>query len=1083
MVKVCSHLLPGLCGCPPGTPRTTPAPRLTELGARTVVAATQPNQLPAPSVAEPAPPAPNSPKPEPAEKPAKPRKTAASPWSPNYRDPETGEYVNRRRRQTPEEMLADLIARAEKGDAEAIALLAPIFEQIDGQLARTCFAEFFKQAWKVIEPSTELVWNWHLALMCAVLQAVFEDWLRAKKNKKYLNKIRNVIFNVPPGSSKPVRTDGLVMERRRGLVPIWTIVPGDEVLTHRGRYRKVLAYHAQGELPIYRFTTARGRVIEVAGDHGMLTQRGWVRADEVTTRDVFAEVHAAESGGDSTTSHSEARLLGYLIGDGCISHNATASFTNQDPEAVSDFQACARELGFDVSVRERPPSLRKKATWSTHVVALKRDSGRQEFGAVRDWLEKHALVGRNSHTKRVPDAIMRADEDTIAEYLAAYWSCDGGIHDRRDLPRAGRKNQTTQTVRIDATTVSEGLARDHQALLQRLGLSFSLRRKVAKLSSAMTGRSGARVGDTYVSWQLVACDQDTAAKFMQVVGSRMRHEKRRRAGGLERANFDRVLHPDAVVEISTGTRGECCCLTVEEDESFVYQGVAVHNSRIIAVCFQAWCWLHAPGMKFICLSVNDDATMRDARAARELIRSPWYVGTFKIDWSIKTDQDAISNYGNTKGGERISMASKSEIVGLRGDCILVDDPNNPKKAENKNERDEVNNLWSTNQANRVNDGMRSLRIGVQQRTHAADWTGNVLELQGRWTPDCGDPSCKNKRAGGGKCCNRDGWLHVVLPAEFEPERKFTMPEALVQVLRELGLPEEYLVVEDPRATPGESIDPLRMPLEYLAGERKRWSGTTNFANQMQQSPVAAEGNKVQRSWLNFCRLAGGVREDLDDLGLSGAASHTEDGRRPRPAGCHSGEAKVIHAKHYAPGQWDFDWITISLDCASKKTDKGSQYGILVIAGKGGRYFVLEDATQRGSLHEIIEVLVGSDDNPERPRESGLVQKWRVDSILIEPKAAGPSVMDTLVEQMARGDIPMVTIWECDPGNSDKEMRLEAAVPYIKNGQLYLLDGAPWLEEFVKELTVFPNGLNDDRVDALSQCLNFKRAVDEEYPDL
>jgi len=480
------------------------------------------------------------------------------------------------------------------------------------------------------------------------------------------------------------------------------------------------------------------------------------------------------------------------------------------------------------------------------------------------------------------------------------------------------------------------------------------------------------------------------------------------------------------------------------------------KSRILAVCFQAWAWLHCPGMKFICLSVNDDATMRDARAARDLIRSPWYVESFGIEWSIKSDQDAISNYGNTAGGERISMASKSEIVGLRADAILIDDANNPKKSESKNERDEINELWSTNQYNRVNDGMRSLRIGVQQRTHAADWTGNVISLQGTWSPD-----------------NRDGWLHVVIPAEFEEARRFVLPDVLVRLLRDAGLPESDLVFADPRTEEGDSIDPVRMPSEYLASERKRWAGTGNYAGQMQQSPVATEGNKVDRRWWNFFRLASGVRPDIDEL----------EGGRPRPAMCHAGESKVIHGKHYSPEEWDFDWITISIDCASKKTEKGSNYGILVIGGKGGRRYVLDDATQRGALHEIIAVLVGTDDDPEHPRSSGLVQKWRPDSILIEPKAAGPDVMDTLIEQMGRGDVPMVAIWEAEPGNQDKEMRLEAAIPYIKNGMVYLLDGAPWLEEFVKELSLFPNGLRDDRVDALSQCLNHKRAVDDEWPDL
>lgn len=466
------------------------------------------------------------------------------------------------------------------------------------------------------------------------------------------------------------------------------------------------------------------------------------------------------------------------------------------------------------------------------------------------------------------------------------------------------------------------------------------------------------------------------------------------------------------------------------------------KSKLIAVCFQAWCWLHWPGMKFLCLSVNDDATMRDARAMRDLVRSPWYVDTFKVAWSIKGDQDAISNFGNSEGGDRISMPIKSEIIGLRADLICIDDPNNPKKSESKKERDEVNELWDTNQYNRVNDLARSLRVGVQQRTNAADWTGHVIDLQGAWSED-----------------NQNGWLHVVLPAEFEAARKFVMPAHLADILR-AQMPAEDLVLEDPRTVEGETIDAVRMPKSVLDGERERWRGTGNFAGQMQQRPALAEGLKVQRPWWNFFRLAAGVREDIDDI---------ETGR-PRPAHCHTGPSQVIHGDFFNPEKWDFDWICISLDPASKKTTKGSNWGLLVIAGKGGRRYVLDDRTQRGALHEIMAIV------------RDLILTWHPDTILIEPKAAGPDVMDTLLQEMGRGDLPMVTIEEAEPGNDDKEIRLEAALPYIKNGMVYLLDGAPWLEDFVEELSLFPNGLRDDRVDALSQCLNWKReSEDVDWP--
>jgi len=51
-------------------------------------------------------------------------------------------------------------------------------------------AGFVKEAWKVLEPDTVLVWNWHLDAICAHLEAV--TW----------GEINRLLINVPPGSSK-----------------------------------------------------------------------------------------------------------------------------------------------------------------------------------------------------------------------------------------------------------------------------------------------------------------------------------------------------------------------------------------------------------------------------------------------------------------------------------------------------------------------------------------------------------------------------------------------------------------------------------------------------------------------------------------------------------------------------------------------------------------------------------------------------------------------------------------------------------------------------------------------------------------
>ena len=55
------------------------------------------------------------------------------------------------------------------------------------------------------------------------------------------------------------------------------------------------------------------------------------------------------------------------------------------------------------------------------------------------------------------------------------------------------------------------------------------------------------------------------------------------------------------------------------------------------------------------------------------------------------------------------------------------------------------------------------------------------------------------------------------------------------------------------------------------------------------------------------------------------------------------------------------------------------------------------------------------------------------------------------------------------------MRLHAQTAIIENGFVYIPETAPWLAEYLHEMTVFPNGKHDDQVDSTAQFLDwFKR---------
>lgn len=84
--------------------------------------------------------------------------------------------------------------------------------------------------------------------------------------------------------------------------------------------------------------------------------------------------------------------------------------------------------------------------------------------------------------------------------------------------------------------------------------------------------------------------------------------------------------------------------------------------------------------------------------------------------------------------------------------------------------------------------------------------------------------------------------------------------------------------------------------------------------------------------------------------------------------------------------------------------------------------------------------------------------------LVEDKANGPAILDSLKAEISG----MVAI---EPDGS-KIARAHACTAEWEAGNVWLPhpDIAPWVREFVEEVTTFPAAANDDRVDAMSQAL-------------
>jgi len=97
--------------------------------------------------------------------------------------------------------------------------------------------------------------------------------------------------------------------------------------------------------------------------------------------------------------------------------------------------------------------------------------------------------------------------------------------------------------------------------------------------------------------------------------------------------------------------------------------------------------------------------------------------------------------------------------------------------------------------------------------------------------------------------------------------------------------------------------------------------------------------------------------------------------------------------------------------------------------------------------------------------------FRPQTIVIEDRASGTQVIQDLIE----AGLSHIARFSPD---GDKVMRLHAQTAVIENGFVHLPDEAPWLADYVAELTTFPAGRHDDQVDSTSQALAWAKRRDD-----
>lgn len=260
------------------------------------------------------------------------------------------------------------------------------------------------------------------------------------------------------------------------------------------------------------------------------------------------------------------------------------------------------------------------------------------------------------------------------------------------------------------------------------------------------------------------------------------------------------------------------------------------------------------------------------------------------------------------------------------------------------------------------------------------------------------------------------WTHLVIPQEYDPELATDVAHSPIGWC-------------DPRKEPGELLHPERFPREVL-DEEKRRLGSYGYAGQHQQRPAPKGGGMFKDTWWRFWKP--------DGVGVEGQ----------RPKGCRAEAARPL------PEKLDVIILSVDANFGGGELTQGKKRSFMVIqvwAAKGADRYLLD---QRRAQWEYK-------DGKESFRQ--MCAAWpRAARKVIEAKANGPAIISDL-QSSVPGLVPL------NP-EGGKEVRAARMQPEVEAGNVFLPDGAGWLEDFVGEFRTFPNGANDDQVDAASQAL-------------
>jgi predicted phage terminase large subunit-like protein len=467
-------------------------------------------------------------------------------------------------------------------------------------------------------------------------------------------------------------------------------------------------------------------------------------------------------------------------------------------------------------------------------------------------------------------------------------------------------------------------------------------------------------------------------------------------------------HIDAICDhLEAAARGEIKKLAISIPSRHFKSG-------LVSVLWLPWIWTWNPGWRGVFASYTDRLAVRDSIKSKRVVESEWYRARWSgpSGWGIREDQNTQDAYTTTAGGHRIALSVGGRAIGEGGTSICVDDPQGLEgiaSVYSKTERERVNRWWFETMSSRVDlaTGIPPVFIMMQQRLHPEDLIGSAIARE-------------------------LGYEYLCLPSEFVPARKFIT----YRVDRSTGQRTKFW--EDLRTKEGELLFPQVFNADALADARRTLRSVA-YAAQHQQDPIATADSLFKPELWRFWRPEGRAAWNPD----TGDAK----GKPVRPVGCLDAEQSPA-----VPLPAKLDRMVVSVDCTLLGEASADWTVIQVWASKGPDRYLLEVHRGKYSFPQTIEIL------------RGIAERLPFAKILVEESVVGPAVVATMKREVP-GVVGVKT-----QGHGGKEGRAASVLMHFDGGNVFIPEGANWLDALVSEAAAFPKGRHDDQVDCMSFAL-------------